>query len=89
MANVIFTARKRSLGQGNVFTPVFQSFCSQGGGVMSLDSTPPKKRAVRILLECFLVSRVCALSRRTWKTEAHTVRHKQVKYFAELPEILR
>ena len=28
----IITARKRSLGQGNVFTPVCQSFCSQGGG---------------------------------------------------------
>ena len=27
----LFTARKRSLGQGNVFTPVCQSFCSQGG----------------------------------------------------------
>ena len=26
----IFTSRKRSLGQGNVFTPVCQSFCSQG-----------------------------------------------------------
>ena len=25
----ILTARKRSLGQGNVFTPVCQSFCSQ------------------------------------------------------------
>ena len=28
--SVLFTARKRSLGQGNVFTPVCQSFCSQG-----------------------------------------------------------
>ena len=27
----ILTTRKRSLGQGNVFTPVCQSFCSQGG----------------------------------------------------------
>ena len=27
----IFTARKRNLGQCNVFTPVCQSFCSQGG----------------------------------------------------------
>ena len=26
----IFTARKPSLGQGNVFTPVCQSFCSRG-----------------------------------------------------------
>ena len=45
---VMFTARKRSLGQGNVFTPVSQSFCSQW----------PPKRAVRILLECILVSQV-------------------------------
>ena len=42
---VIITTRKRSLGQGNVFTPVCQSFCSQW----------PPKRAVRILLECILV----------------------------------
>ena len=34
----IFTARKWSLGQGNVFTPV--SFCSQGGGV-SAQPQPP------------------------------------------------
>ena len=27
---ILITARKRSLGQGNVFTPV--SFCSRGGG---------------------------------------------------------
>ena len=26
----MITARKRSLGQGNVFTPVCQSFCSRG-----------------------------------------------------------
>ena len=31
----IFTARKRNLGQCNVFTPVCQSFCSQGGGSAS------------------------------------------------------
>ena len=28
---VIFTARKRSLGQGNIFTSVCQEFCSRGG----------------------------------------------------------
>ena len=28
---LIFTACKRRLGQGNVFTPVCQSFCSRGG----------------------------------------------------------
>ena len=29
----IFTARKQSFGQGNVSTPVYQSFCSQGGRI--------------------------------------------------------
>ena len=29
---VIITARKRSLGQGNIFRSVCQEFCSQGGG---------------------------------------------------------
>ena len=28
----IFTARKRSLGQGNIFIGVCQEFCSRGGG---------------------------------------------------------
>ena len=33
-----FTLRKRSLGQGNIFTGVCQSFCPRGGGrlMMSL-----------------------------------------------------
>ena len=30
----IITARKRSLGQGNIFTSVCQEFCSQGGGCL-------------------------------------------------------
>ena len=58
----IFTTRKRSLGQGNVFTGVCQSFCSQGEGVSVWGVDPPgqrppygKERAVRILLECILV----------------------------------
>ena len=91
-SNYIVTARKRSLGQGNVFTPICDSFCSgegvpslgggEGailgeGGLPSLGGSmkrgavegdtvkgegavkkPPlvNKRAVRILLECFLVS---------------------------------
>ena len=46
---LIFTARKRSLGQGNIFIGVCQEFCSQGGclllgGVCSggcLVETPP------------------------------------------------
>ena len=31
----IITARKGSLGQGNIFIGVFQEFCSQGGAVCS------------------------------------------------------
>ena len=30
----IFTARKRSLGQGNIFIGVCQEFCSRGGGCL-------------------------------------------------------
>ena len=30
----IFTARKQSLGQGNIFIGVCQEFCSQGGGCL-------------------------------------------------------
>ena len=77
-----FTTRKRSLGQGNVLTPVCQSLCSQGGvsqyavgrsacipacdwaggcvsqhatGQSAVTPTTVNKRAIRILLECFLV----------------------------------
>ena len=34
---------QRSCGQGNIFTPVCHSFCSQGGGCLSAcwDTTPP------------------------------------------------
>ena len=32
---LIFTARKRSLGQGNIFIGVCQEFCSQGGEYLS------------------------------------------------------
>ena len=35
VAKSIFTARKRSLGQGNIFIGVCQEFCSQGVGVWS------------------------------------------------------
>ena len=42
----IITGRKRSLGLGNIFRSVCQSFCPQGGGVMMslpvMDSTPRK-----------------------------------------------
>ena len=43
---LLFTTCKRSLGQGDVFTPVCQSLCSQW----------PPKQAVRIQLECILFS---------------------------------
>ena len=33
----IITARKRSLGQGNIFRSVCQSYCSQGGACMAGD----------------------------------------------------
>ena len=36
----IITASKRSLGQGNIFTPVCQSFCSHGEGVPWQVPTP-------------------------------------------------
>ena len=40
---VIFTARKRSLGQGNIFTSVCQEFCSREGvpGPGGCLETPP------------------------------------------------
>ena len=64
----IFTARKRSLGQGNVFTRMCHSV-HRGKGVSvagegSILGRPPpqteitqysKERAVHILLECFLL----------------------------------
>ena len=33
--NGVFTARKRSLGQGNIFSSVCQEFCPQEGGEVS------------------------------------------------------
>ena len=62
---MLITARKRSLGQGNIFAPVCHSV--HGGGGVPQAGTPPgqvhpracwdtvNKRAVRILLECILV----------------------------------
>ena len=43
----IFTAHKRSLGQGNIFSSVCQEFCSQGGGLPQcmLGYHPPWKQA--------------------------------------------
>ena len=42
----LVTARKRSLGQGNIFSSVCQEFCSQGGVCLSAcwDTTPPQKQ---------------------------------------------
>ena len=63
----IITARKRSLGQGNIFRSMCQEFCSRGEGLPQcmLGYHPPpeqsmlgdtvNERAVRILLECILV----------------------------------
>ena len=46
--NSVITTRKRSLVQGNIFTGVCQSFCSQGEGVSltetPLDRDPPRQR---------------------------------------------
>ena len=67
----IITARKRSMGQGNVFTPVCHSVQGEGadppvgrpgGWSLPLDADPFRcryvnKRVVRILLECILVDR--------------------------------
>ena len=79
--NSIFTARKRSLGQGNIFIGMCQEFCSQGGsapgGVSApgegwcLVETPPGRlllRAVRILLECILVIFISIEQRQRSKT---------------------
>ena len=63
----VVTARKQSLGQGNIFISVCQEFCPWGrGGLVpggsapgGLVETPPGRLlllAVRILLECILVS---------------------------------
>ena len=37
----IFTARKRSLGQGNIFSSMCQEFCSQGGSASVHAGIPP------------------------------------------------
>ena len=47
MLSCLITARKRSFGQGNIFSSVCQEFCSQGGlpqcmlGYHLLEQTPP------------------------------------------------
>ena len=58
----VFTERKRSLGQGNIFVPVCPSVHGGGwgvtgrGGVPGGDPSPGRLLllAVRILLECIL-----------------------------------
>ena len=66
---ILITARKRSLRQGNVFTPVCHSVLGPGevvclwvgGGGAHLRQRWPLKRAVCILLECILVDlSICA-----------------------------
>ena len=39
--SVFFTARKRSLDQGNIFSRVCQEFCSQGGSASVHAGIPP------------------------------------------------
>ena len=54
----ILTTRKRSLGQGNVFTPVCQSFCSQGGVHPEADThltDPPTALFTKLPASRFLV----------------------------------
>ena len=62
----VFTARKRSLGQGNIFAPVCHSVHRKGYlGVPPVHTTGNacwdmvNKRVVCILLECILVTPVC------------------------------
>ena len=38
---LLFTARKQSLGQGNIFRSVCQEFCSRGGGSASVHAGIP------------------------------------------------
>ena len=47
LKKIIFTARKGSLGQGNIFRSVCQEFCSQGGNTWAArpgSGTPPGTR---------------------------------------------
>ena len=76
--SMIFTARRRSLGQGNIFTGHRHlsvhmgggwslhdiTSCLGGVGGVSVKGDPPhgKELAVRILLECILVSYVASFS---------------------------
>ena len=41
--SLLFTTRKQSLRQRNIFTPVCQSFCSQGGGSIWAGTPPGPK----------------------------------------------
>ena len=55
----IITARKRSLGQGNIFRSVCQEFCPQlggGGRAWQILRDTVNERAIHILLECILVN---------------------------------
>ena len=42
-----FYRKKRSFGQGNIFTPVCHSFCSQGGGGPDQARPPPTRYTPR------------------------------------------
>ena len=45
LSSIFFTARKRSLGQGNIFSSASQEFCSRGGylGRYPQAGTPPRQ----------------------------------------------
>ena len=52
------TSRKRSLGQGNVFTQIFVSLLTGGGGLpLDRDAAPLPGRPLP-LQECILVSQI-------------------------------
>ena len=48
----IFTAHKRSLGQGNIFSNVCQEFCPPGGGVAEGGGLPQCMLGCR-MLNCY------------------------------------
>ena len=56
---VIFTARKRSLGQGNIFTSVCQEFCSRGGAWSGgVPGDPPSPGRLLLPAVCILLERI-------------------------------
>ena len=52
----LVTARKRSLGQGNIFRSMCQEFCPRGGGEPSMPCRSHDQPAVYKQLHCWWVS---------------------------------